>query len=173
MPPFFSAPDPWAKILNDKGYIKYNAAWSPSAIKNKVWICPSHPNVIFGVGWNSFGAAYGQNARINVSDTRYQLPTGTDIYVGGGLHRGDCRNPGELATHTCAGWDYSSNPPVIEYRPSYVTNGDPVRPNAPVGFWHRGRTVAVFVDGHSASFNIQEAVAPYPAKGVGFFSIKN
>ena len=46
----------WAQRLNDKGYIVYNGAWSPSTIKNKVWVCPSHPCVtLFGQGFGMNG----------------------------------------------------------------------------------------------------------------------
>lgn len=164
----------WALTLNNGGYLKYNVAWSPTSIVNKVWICPSHLNVRTGTGWNSFGAAYGQNSRINAYNLYYVLPNGTHVSHGGmsnGLLKAWCNNLSELATHACAGLDYSGIPvPVIEYRPNNLTND---QYQEGIGFWHNGRTVASFADGHAATFTVKQALAPYPASAVGFFAIKD
>ena len=163
----------WAQTLNNSGYLKYNAAWSPTQIVNKVWICPSHLNVRTGKGWNSFGAAYGQNSRVNGYNQYYTLPNGVHVVPNGaasGLTRARCRNPTELAVHACAGLDYSGSPPVIEYRPSNLTND---QYQEGIGFWHNGRTVASFVDGHAAALTVKQAMAPYPTGAVGFFAIRD
>lgn len=174
--PAFYLTNDWPTTLGNGHYIKYNSYNGPgggpalAGIKNKVWLCYSHPSARGTTRFNGVGSTYGQNWRLNAYCQYYMLPNNTTVTTGG-LRRNQCANPSALAMHACTGID-SQNPTVPEYRPQYV---DPalMATAFTIGYWHSGRTVAVFVDSHAATFTPQEALAPYPTGGVGFFAIKD
>lgn len=179
--PAFSSSNDWAGTLNYGHYIQYAGYNGPggskalAGIKYKVWICYSHPSIKGGTnGFNGFGSTYGQNARINAYDLYYTLTDNSMVYTGG-LTRSRCTNPSDLATHTCTGVDPQGAVP--NYRPWTVDVDLGLSTFAKqygvIGFWHSGRTGAVFVDGHAAALTRQQALAPSPANGVGIFAIRD
>ena len=99
------------------------------------------------------------NRNLNYNDQSYWI--GSTQVLGGGIKNYQIKNPSTLGRLGCAGLHPSKN---IEYRPEAVTYTS-VPSNLGLGYWHRGRTNIVFIDGHAAPFNFLEAQAPKPTYG--------
>jgi prepilin-type N-terminal cleavage/methylation domain-containing protein/prepilin-type processing-associated H-X9-DG protein len=120
-----------------------------------IWRCQKNQVVNNSTAFNGgCVTTYGQNKNINsggASPKSYYLPWAIENSA---AKLSAIKYANKTASHVCAGIDAGK----FDYRPSMWSRLG----NWPAtGYWHNGQSVAVFIDGHVASFDRKTADAKY------------
>jgi prepilin-type N-terminal cleavage/methylation domain-containing protein/prepilin-type processing-associated H-X9-DG protein len=162
---------PWPEFLaRYLGLATAPAFFGPPKLKTVLW-CPANPIFDSPLSYNGPRSAYGLNANLHDKDSlgnpSYRSYTdGTS--PAGGMPISQIRFSSKVAAYVCGG--YQSGTFTVQYRPHYVMESGQL--NSGMGFWHRGKGTAVFVDGHVEALTSAQALAPYPASNLGILALE-
>lgn len=151
------------KIAGYLGETKFGYCYSPHAAK-PVWICPGS-YLIKNASWNGYGSTYVLNSAINYCGAGHYHGT---TYHNGGLRRVDIRWPTKLLVFADAGMKGATNAIISTETKAFDTS---MIINSGMGFWHDGRSIAAFLDGHVEDINPAMAAKLPSGSGTSYFGV--